>query len=250
MVEQPVGTVVRPVQNRHAVRHAYLQAGIQGVYAHGHVLVAPAVLECVRVEYALLHAVGGLLELRELPQPPLGEPEVAAPSDHAGEHQVQPFAERSGLVPRLHGAGHHAEVGVVDRGPGVEVVHVGGEEVGRRSLQPGYVRVGTGAEHEAVLGEKRGVGLEEVVAYGGTVPVHEHDRVVGGLEERLDDRVAVPAPSNELLRVVEGDDVVRVSWELPERLGVRKHVYGGRGKALFHEHPYGLPHDGVLVVVR
>lgn len=211
MVEQAVGTVVGTMEHSHAVGDAYIETGIQGVYAHCDVLVAPSVLEGTGVEYALGHPVGCLLELRELAQSALGEPEVAAPANHAGEHQVEPLAERGGLLPRADRPGHHSEVGVVDRRTRVEVVHVCREEVGRRRGESGDVRVGTGTEHERVHGEQFFVFLKKFPAYGGAVPVHEHDGVILGVQERFYDGIAVAAPPDELLCVVDWDDAVRVS---------------------------------------
>lgn len=237
------------VEHLHAVGDSYIEAGIQGVYAHCDILVAPAVLEGAGVEYAFGHPVGCLLELRELAQSALGETEVAAPANHAGEHQVQFLVEIGGFLPCLDGTGYHAEVGVVERCSRVEVVHVGRKQVGRRRGEPGYDRVRTGTEHERVPGEQFFVFLEEFPAYGGAVPVHEHDGVVLGVQEWFYDGISVTASTGELLGVVDWDDAVRVSRKLPERLPVGQHVDGGRSNALVHELPDSSPYQLVLIVV-
>lgn len=219
MVEQAVRPVVRVVAYADTVGDGDVQAGIQGVDTHRHVLVAPAVLERTGVEYALVKTVGILLELPELLQALPGETEVAAPANHAGQHQVELLAEACGFPPCAYGPGHEPEVRVGQLLSVVHPVHVCREEVGRGHFQPGDVGMTPGSEHEVVVLQEQGILVQEVRAVREAVAVNEHEGVVVRFKERGDYRVAVPASPGEVPSVVQGNDFW-IFREIPVRFPV------------------------------
>ena len=108
-----------------------------------------------------------------------------------------------------------------------QVVHVGGQQVGRGHREAVHRGVPAGSEHQVVVTEKLGISFEEVIGFREAVTVHENNGIVTRFKERGDYGVAVAATPGENATVVQGDNP-GVAGEVTEWLAVGKYIYPRR----------------------